>query len=267
MIRGRRGRLSSSVSILRALVTRNILIMKRYPLNTAGAIIGLYALFLLVYLGGRSLLGPGFSGTLGALIVGFFLFIMGNASYKTLAGLFATEAKWGTLERLYLLPVKFSHVAVLLSISSLLVTFFIGFTMLALMLLTTGTSISLDLVSILPIVTFTLLSTIGLGLLFGGATIRYKNISSIFGLVKFVFVAFIVAGPTFEEVFALKFLPLVQGSYLLQRVMNEELRLWDLEPLELSVLVLVGLGYFTFGYVLFRYFTERARTAGVMGHY
>lgn len=99
------------------------------------------------------------------------------------------------------------------------------------------------------------------------ATIRYKNISSIFGLVKFVFVAFIVAGPTSEEVFALKLLPLVQGSYLLQRVMNEELRLWDLEPLELSVLVLVGLAYFAFGYVLFRYFTERARTAGVMGHY
>lgn len=267
MIRSESEKSPYSVVLLYALVKRDLLIMRRYPLNTAGAIIGLYALFLLVYLGGRSLVGPGFRDTLGALIVGFFLFIMGNASYRALAGLFATEAKWGTLERLYLSPIGFRRVAVLLSISSLCTTFFIGFTMLVLMLLTTGKSVSLDLLSIVPIVTFALMSTVGLGLLFGGATVRYKNISSVFGLVKFALVAFIVAGPTSEAVFALKFLPLAQGSYLLQRVMNEELRLWEFDLVELSVLVLVGTVYFGIGYVLFWYFTERARTAGVMGHY
>ncbi|WP_306054294.1 ABC transporter [Natronococcus wangiae] len=236
-------------------------------MNTAGAIIGLYALFLVVYFGGRSLVGPGFGGTLGALIVGFFLFIMGNASYKALAGLFATEAKWGTLERLYLSPLGFRRIAVLLSLGSLFTTFFVGFTMLTLMLLTTGESLSLDLLSIVPIVTFTLLSTMGLGLLFGGATVRYKNISSIFGLVKFALVALIAAGPTSEDAFALKLLPLVQGSYLLQRVMNEGVRLWDLEVFELFVLAFVGAAYFITGCVLFWYFTERARETGVMGHY
>lgn len=267
MFPGTLSRLSDSVLLLYALVRRDLLLLKRYPLNTVGAILGLYALFLLVYLGGRSLVGPGFSNTLGALIVGFFLFITANASYKALAGLFATEAKWGTLERLYLSPLGFRRIAVLLSVSSLFTTFFVGFTMLALMLLTTGESIALDLLSIVPILTLTLLATMGLGLLFGGATVRYKNLSSIFGLVKFALVALVVAGPTSEDVFALKLLPLVQGSYLLQRVMNEDLRLWHFEPLELFVLLLVGVAYFASGYALFSYFTERARAAGVMGHY
>jgi ABC-2 type transport system permease protein len=256
-----------SVLLLNALVKRDLLLLKRYPVNTVGAILGLYALFLVVYLGGRSLVGPGFSHTLGALIIGFFLFIMGNASYKALAGLFATEAKWGTLERLYLSPLGFRRIAVLLSIASLATTFFVGFTMLALMLVTTGESISLDLFSIVPILVFTLLSTMGLGLLFGGATVRYKNISSVFGLVKFGLIALITAGPASEEVFELKLLPLVQGSYLLQRVMNDGVRLWSLERVELLVLVVVGTIYFVAGCVLFWYFTDRARETGVMGHY
>ncbi|AGB38302.1 ABC-2 type transporter [Natronococcus occultus SP4] len=254
-------------SALYALVRRDILIMWRYPLNTLGAILGLYALFLLVYVGGRSLVGPGFGETLGALIVGFFLFIMGNASYQSLAGLFATEAKWGTLEQLYLSPIGFGSVAVLVSISSLLVTFAIGFVMLGLMLLTTGESISLDLLSIVPVVVLALLSTLGIGLLLGGATVRYKNVSSIFGLVKFVLVACIALGPASAEVFALKALPLTQGSYLLQRVMNENVRLWEIEPTQIAVLAIVGVVYFLVGYVLFQYCTDRARSRGVMGHY
>ncbi|MDG5758560.1 ABC transporter [Natronococcus sp. A-GB1] len=254
-------------SALSALVRRDLLIMRRYPLNTAGAVLGLYALFLLVYVGGRSLVGPSFGETLGALIVGFFLFVMANASYQSLAGLFATEAKWGTLEQLYLSPIGFGPIAVLLSLSSLLVTFSVGFAMLALMLLTTGESISLDLLSIVPIVVLTLLSTIGLGLLFGGATVRYKNVSAVFGLVKFALVACIALGPASTEFVVLKLLPLTQGSYLLQRVMNEGVRLWELEPTELSVLAVVGITYFVLGYALFRYCTDRARAAGVMGHY
>lgn len=256
-----------SLSLLYGLVKRDLLIMARYPINTAGAILGLYGLFLVVYFGGQSLVGDGFNETRGALIVGFFLFIMGNVSYKSLASAFAAEAKWGTLERLYLSPIGFGWVAILLSVSSLVTTFLMGFTMLGLMLLTTGQPLSIDVVNIVPILLFTLMTTAGLGFLFGGATVRYKQIGAVFSLGKFIFVGLIALGPIANDIPSLKLLPLVQGSLLLQRVMNDGTRLWELAPGELAVLVGVGLGYFLLGYVLLYAFTERARETGVMGHY
>lgn len=262
-----RQRARQSLSLLYGLVKRDLLIMARYPINTAGAILGLYGLFLVVYFGGQSLVGGGFDDTLGALIIGFFLFIMGNVSYKSLASAFAAEAKWGTLERLYLSPVGFGWVAILLSVSSLVTTFLMGFSILALMLLTTGQQLSLDVVSILPILVFTLMTTAGLGLLFGGATVRYKQIGAVFSLAKFAFVGLIALGPLANDIPLLKVLPLVQGSLLLQRVMDDGVRLWDLAVGELAVLVVVGVGYFLAGYLLLRAFTERARETGVMGHY
>lgn len=249
------------------LFKRDLILMKRYPLNTLGALIGIYVMFLLVFFGGRSIAGPGFDDTLGALIVGFFLFNMANTSYNALARMFGIEAKWGTLERLYLSPVGFRRVSVLISINSVLTTFLMGFIMLGSMLVTTGASLSLDLVSVVPIVGFTIMTTIGLGFVFGGATVRYKRIGSLFSLVKFGFVALVAAGPYADNVTALKLLPVVQGSYLLQRVMNDGEHIWDFPLSELGILVGVGFAYFLIGYLSLAAFTDRARKLGVMGHY
>lgn len=255
-----------SLGLFYGFFKRDVIMMKRYPLNTAGSLAGMYGVFLVMYLGGQSVV-EGFDETLGALIVGFFLFIMGNTSYSALSNLFRLEAQWGTLERLYLSPIGFGRISVLMSLNSVIMTFLIGFVMLVLMLVTTGRPVSIDLVSIVPIVVFTIMTTIGLGFTFGGATVRYKRIESIVSLVKFAFVGLIAAGPQAERVAALKLLPLVQGSYLLQRVMNGGEHIWELPASELGILVAVGLFYFLLGYLSLAFFTDRSREQGVMGHY
>lgn len=253
------------VGMFFAILRRDVILMLRYPVNSVGGIATAILFFVMILWGGRTVGGEQFDNALGAIIVGYFLVTMSITAYQSLANQVTTEASWGTLERIYMSPVGFGRVMVLMATSSILFSFFWGFVILLIIIVLSGESIVIHFGSVSVVVFFALLSILGLGLIFGGAAVRFKRISNIFNLFQFLFFA-LVAAPV-QQYPLLKALPLAQGSFLLQRIMNDGHRIWELAPTEVGILVTVGLVYFLVGYVIFQAMTYWSRQAGVMGHY
>lgn len=258
-------RVRPGLGLFRAVLHKRVMLLVRYPVDTLGSLGTIYLFFALIFYGGRAVGGPAFDDSLGGLVVGYFLAVMGITAYQEMANNVTDEAQWGTLEQLYMSPLGFGRVMLAESIVNVFVSFAWGIVMLALMILTTGQTLSIDLVTVFPVATLAVLSTLGLGFVFAGAAVLYKRISNVFGGMTFVLLAFAAAPVTRYPL--LKALPLAQGSHLLRRAMDDGVRLWEFAPVELAVLAAVAVGYLAVGYGTFVAATRRARREGVMGHY
>lgn len=111
----------------------------------------------------------------------------------------------------------------------------------------------------------TLLPVVGLGFAFGGMALVYKQIEKVFPLVQLSF-AGLIALPV-QEYALLKLLPMSLGSYTVQRVLTDGLRLWELPAFDLVLLVGQSGVYLAIGLLVFRAGTAKARERGVLGHY
>ncbi|ELY55628.1 ABC transporter permease [Natronolimnohabitans innermongolicus] len=250
----------------------NFLLMVRYRVNFVAQIVGMYLFFAVIFFGGQAAVenvGEGGIGSLGstldALIVGWFLWTMAQSAYFSLSGEVTQESRWGTLEQLYMSPYGFGTIMLTKVFVNMLLSLVMGGIMLALILLTTGRTLSLDVITVLPIAVLALLSVVGIGFVFAGLTLIYKKLGSVSQLMQFVILG-LVAAPA-AEFSVLNLLPITQGSAMLQEAMRNGVRLWEFSAVELAVLVGTAVVYFSIGYVVFQLCSHVARKRGVMGHY
>ncbi|ESP88524.1 ABC transporter permease [Candidatus Halobonum tyrrellensis] len=259
------GEARASVRLFAALLRKRAVLLARYPVDTLGAVAGAFGFFVLIFLGGRSVGGAAFDDSLGGLIVGYFVVTMAIAAYQSLAGSVTREAQWGTLEQLYMSPLGFGRVMVFQAVVNVLYSFLWGILILPLMLVVTGESLAVDLLTVAPLALFAVLSVMGVGFVFGGAAIVYKRVGNVFNLLQFGLIG-LVAAPV-ESYPRLRYLPLVQGNAMLGRAMREGVPLWRFPLADVALLVGVGTGYFVAGFLVFRLFVRRARRAGSLGDY
>lgn len=257
--------LESTFRVGYGILKKELLLLTRYRVNTASYFALLYAIFLMIFFGGRTFGGSSFDESLSAIIVGYFLATMSFTAFSRLARLFSREASWGTLEQLYMTEIGFRRVTLLFAVNQIALSFVWGTGMLGLMLLTTGKRISVDVVSVVPVLFFALLSVVGLGLVIGGVAVLYKRVDNVFGLMQFGFYG-LVAAPT-EAYPLMKLLPLSQGSYVLRLIMEQGYRIWEVPTSELGILVFTGVAYAILGYAALGKIVGVARKRGVMGHY
>lgn len=255
----------SMLTLLRAIVTKQAILLIRYPVNTVSQLVSIYLIFAVIFFGGRAVAGPALTDSLSGIIIGFFLFTMVIASYSGLSWSITREAQWGTLEQLYMSPYGFGRVMVLKVCVDVMFSFLWGAVILVLMLLTTGETLSVDILTVGPLVVLTLASAIGIGFVFAGAALLYKRIENVFQLVQYGFIG-LIAAPV-QEYQALRFLPVSQGSVLLQTAMNDGVAIWNLPIWDLGVLIGTAVVYSSVGYLVFKLATARARRLGVMGQY
>ncbi|SDJ80813.1 ABC transporter permease [Natronorubrum texcoconense] len=253
------------ITLTRAIFMREVTLFLRYPVEVAGQLVGFLVMFGIIVLGGQMIVGDGFSESLEAIIVGYFLWIMSLTAYSNIANEIGMEASWGTLERLALTPFGFGVIMLVKSIAKLIIAFLTAFLILLIMLVTTRTTLSIDLVTIIPILVFTIASVFGIGFAVGGFTVLYKNIQSWVMLLQFGFIG-LISAPAFE-IMLLEFLPLAKGSEMIQTAMRNGTRLWEFSLTDVTVLVAVGVGYLVVGYGIFELCQRRARKLGVLGHY
>ncbi|ELZ69259.1 ABC transporter [Haloferax sp. Atlit-10N] len=257
--------------LLWEVIRKQFTVMLRYRVNFAINVATMYVFFAIVFFGGQAVVGgiggspQSLDSTLNGVIVGWFLWTMAQGAYSGLSGNITQESQWGTLEQLYMSPFGFGRVMLLKAASNVIQSMAIGGVILILMLVTTGRTLSVDLLTIVPVVTASLLSVVGIGFVFAGLALIYKRIGAVSNLMQFAMVG-LVGAPT-ADVPLLRLLPLVQGSALLQQSMRHGIRLWEFSAEELSVLLGVGVGYLVCGYVVFKYCSRVARRRGVMGHY
>jgi ABC-2 type transport system permease protein len=209
--------------------------------------------------------GRALTDSLEGIIVGYFLWTLSVGAYSAISNDIASEVQWGTLERHLMTPFGFAPVVLLKGVAKVVRTFVTSSIILAAMLLVSGSALELNVVTVVPVATLAIVSVLGLGLAAGGVAILYKRIGNWLNLLQFGFIV-LISAPAFDLGWT-RFLPLAQGSALLQRAMVDGTRLWEFPLGDLAVLCAVAVGYLLVGYVVFQRATRRARRLGVLGDY
>ncbi|MEZ3143631.1 ABC transporter permease [Halobaculum sp. MBLA0143] len=253
----------ATYAMVRVIFGKQLVLLKRYWINTVSNVATSYVMFLLLVFGGRAVAPTTLGESLAGLIVGFFLWSLSFSAFQGPANTISTEASWGTLEQLYASPHPFRRVVGVEVASSVLFGFLTSLLLLAAMTLTAGISLAFDPLTVVPLVVLTLLPVAGMGLAFGGLALVYKRISQVFLLVQFLLLVGIAArGSVLTWA-----IPLNLGSRLLTTAMSEGVGLAGLPPVALGVLVVKAVGFPLAGGVAFAVAVRAARRRGVMGHY
>jgi ABC-2 type transport system permease protein len=251
--------------LARAVLYREYLVFVRYPANAIGGIVISVFFFGLLFYGGRMLAGRALTDSIEGIIVGYFLWTLSVGAYSAISNDIGSEVQWGTLERHVMTPFGFAPVAFLKGVAKVVRTFLTSAVILAVMLLITGTTLRLNVLTVVPIAVLSIASVLGLGFAAGGITVLYKRIGNWLNLLQFGFIV-LISAPTFDLGWT-KFLPLALGSSMLQRAMIDGTRLWEFPIADLAILTGVAVGYVLSGYLAFQYATRRARRLGVLGDY
>ncbi|EMA61314.1 ABC transporter permease [Halorubrum distributum JCM 13561] len=251
--------------LARAVLYREFLIFVRYPANAIGGIVVSLFFFAALFLGGQLLAGQALTDSIEGIVVGYFLWTLSVGAYSSVSNDIGSEVQWGTLERHITTPFGFAPVALLKGVAKVVRTFLTSAVILAVMLLATGTRLSLAPVTVVAIAGLSITSVLGLGFAAGGVTVLYKRIGNWLNLLQFGFVA-LISAPVFDLPWT-RVLPLAHGSAMLQRAMVDGVRLWEFPLVDLALLVAVAVGYLIGGYLVFEYATARARRLGVLGDY
>jgi ABC-2 type transport system permease protein len=134
-----------------------------------------------------------------------------------------------------------------------------------LMSLTTGQAIHLDLLSFVPATLAVYLQALGMGFVLAGLALVYKRIQAFFQIVQFALIGILfVPWGTFPWA---KYLPLSMSRHILQDVLMDGLKLWQVGWGEISVLLVVTALYLSVGVTCFSIAETKARSKGLLGQY
>ncbi|MBS3788327.1 ABC transporter permease [Candidatus Bipolaricaulota bacterium] len=252
--------------LLWGILKKNVIERKRYFFNSISGLLTIYLIFVLIFFGMKSFVsGPQFGNTADGLVVGFFLWNFIVQVYSELSNALIREARWGTLEQLYMSPVGFGWISFSQVLSSLAIFFLANVGFLYLIMLTTGRFLSLRIASTFPLLIITLLGVAGIGYFLGGLTLVFKRVESLLQIVQFLFVALVMV--PVESLPLLKHFPVSFGASLIRRVMIDGTPITGLPPSDLGFLLLNSTVYFLLGYGAFKYFERVAKRKGLLGHY
>jgi ABC-2 type transport system permease protein len=252
-------------TLAKAVLYREYLIFVRYPANAIGGVVIALFFFGLLFYGGRLLAGRALTDSIDGIVVGYFLWTLSVGAYSAISNDIGSEVQWGTLERHVITPFGFAPVAFLKGVAKVVRTFLTSLVVLLVMLVITGTPLRFDVLTVVPVAVLSVASVLGLGFAAGGIAVLYKRIGNWLNLLQFGFIP-LISAPAFDLGWA-RFLPLAQGSALLQRAMLEGTRLWEFPLLDLAILLGTAVGYLAIGYLVFQVATRRARRLGVLGDY
>ena len=253
------------VTLFKVIFRKQVIDLTRYPINTTSLFLSMFVFFALIFFGGKAVAGTAITDSLDGLIVGYFLWTLATRAFRGLASNVMNEARWGTLERLFISPYGLGNVMAVKTIVNISLSVVWSGVMLLAMMFVTGRWLAVDLLTLLPLSFLTLAPVVGIGFLLAGLAILYKRVENLFGIVSFGFVG-LIAAPV-EQLEPLKLLPMTQGSHLTRRAMEEGIRLWEFPTMELMYLVIPAVVYLSVGFYIFHRMQCRARKNGLLGQY
>jgi ABC-2 type transport system permease protein len=250
-----------------AMIKRYGIELRRYAFNTFSMLLSFYLVFLLLFLGIRTFVGPNaqFGEALDGMVIGFTVFYLVVYAYAELSWVLIGEAQQGTLEQLSMSPLGFGRVIIARIFAALAFRTIVMFALLVVMMATTGTWLRVDLLTVIPLLVLTVASVQGIGFVMGGLALVFKQIQAALGILQFLFVG-LIAIPL-DQVPQAKFLPLTWGTHLVGRAMAGGERLWEMPAGDVATLTIVGVAYFAAGFGVFTLFERLARARGLLGHY
>lgn len=250
-----------------AIVHRHWINLKRYIFDTISSLVTMYIVFMVIFFGVQGIGGAaiGMGTTLEGILVGYLVWTLAIAAYSDLSWDLNNEAQMGTLEQLYVTPLGFKWINAYSMMSNLLWQFFFSGILLALMMVSTGKFLNIDIISIIPLFLLALGAAYGVGFAVGGLALIFKRIRSFFQIVQFIFVAFLAV--PIERFPAIAYMPLSMPNLLLRNVMIDGMRLWELQGSDLLIAFLTGTIYLALGILAFSKCENIAKSRGLLGHY
>lgn len=257
----------NKILLLQAFFKKEFIIFRRYLVNSLGGIITLYIIFLLILGGFQGLKAfAGIEGnTVEGLVVGYVLWLFMLSTYQDVSYALRNEAQEGTLEQLYMSVHGFGSVMSAKVVAGFFINLLLVTVLLIAALVTTGVTVNLDIISLLPLVVGTLLGSVGIGFAIGGITLVLKRIDSYTQMVQFLLIA-LVAAPV-DRVPWMRLLPCSYGSSLISRIMVDGQNLGELGLWSVVVLFLIGMIHLSLGYGIYKICERKAMLAGMLGHY
>lgn len=251
--------------LLYGFLVRRLIELWRYPLEFVGAFASYLLIFLVIFYGGEAIAPDGFEENLDAIVIGYFLLVTAFSTFFRLSALINTEAKYGTLQQLYIAPFRFPVVMCSAVLAQATKSLLMGVSILAVMVAITPVELDIDLLTIVPIMASVLVHAIGLSFLLGGLALLYKRIRSLYPLVQYAMLGIISLAITVDT--WPRFLPLGQGAAMLHLTMSRGVGLLGFPPIDHAILVTTSVLYFAIGYLTFHLAQYRARQHGLLDDY
>lgn len=240
---------------------RNLLFLRRYPLELLGAVLTLSVIFYLLFLGARFLAGPGaeFGGRLEAVLVGYLLWTFTIFAYSSLSSGLMEEDQTGTMEQVFLSLYGPIPLFLVRNLSGLLIQGTMVFLIALVLMALTGARLSFTPWVALPSLAV-LMGGYGLGFAMGNLALLYKHLGQLLGLSQFLLLFLLQAPGT--GLFVL--LPMAPGASLARSMLAEET---PLDPLLLLLVFANGFLYLSLGLLLFKLAVHRAKKLGLLHGY
>lgn len=252
---------------LKASWKQNFQLLGRYLFNTLSGFVTLYIVFALMFYGAKSI-GAGtmnLGDTLEGMFAGYVTWMMALMGCTDLAWNITNEAQSGTLEQLCLSPLGYKWVLVFNQSFNFAANFLVVALVTALMSLTTGQTVHLDLPSVVPLALTIYLQAMGLGFMLAGLALIYKRIQAFFQIVQFALIGlFFIPWETFPWA---RYLPLTMGQHLLRGVLMDGASLFRAGWSDSSALLIVTAAYLLLGVAAFAVAERKARSRGLLGQY
>ncbi len=247
---------------------RQLLMLRRYPMETAGQLAVIALIFYGLFLGARYVAGPTarFGERLDALVVGYVLWTLALFAIGDLSWGLMNEAREGTLEQVFLSPYGPLRVYLARSLANLAATLVLNLAVLLLLLGLTGARLAFSPPALLPLAA-ALLAAYGVGYGLGALALYFKRIQSFLNLFQFVMM-FLIMTP-FERLaapgrLAGAVLPLAPAAGMLRDLLA---RGAPLDPGGLLLALANGLAYLLLGLGLLAAAIRVTKRRGLLGGY
>lgn len=254
------------LEVLRVNFSKQLIEMRRYLPNTIGELVTFYAVFLLLFLGIRTMGDPtSADDNIRYVIVSNAFWMILVMTFMMMASELANEAIRGTLEQLYMSPQPAWLIILARAVSNLGIYLVLTVAVVALAMLTSGQWLSFTLPAALLLGVPTLAAVLGLGFIGAGLALVFKQIGSLLQIGQFVLMA--MAFAPVGVLPGLELLPAMKGIDLVRNIAVGELQLGQIPASDWWVLGLNGAGWFAVGLLVFRLLERRAINRGLLGKY
>lgn len=247
--------------------TRKVYIeLKRYSLNTLSMMLTFYIIFLGMFFGITFMASPEtVASNLQYAIVNYIFWFLAIVVTDFFGWQIVNEALRGTLEQVYMSPVGAWRVLMARQIGSFLIHFVLIIALLFAAMFTSGQWLNLDVITIFPILLFTLLSLFGFAFLLGGLAIIFKQVQAVLQIIQFILAGLAFIPLSVSPLFNLA--PFMKGLDMMRKVMIEDYTLLNFNVIDYSLLIGNAIAYFFIGLWLFKRCEIVAMRKGLLGHY
>jgi ABC-2 type transport system permease protein len=240
--------------------------LKRYLPNTLSLIFTFYFIFLAMFFGIELLGNPADKDiNIQYTIVNYIFWFLSMIIMNFIGWEITNEAMRGTLEQLYMSPLGVRRIMMMRMIATTVIYSFIITALLYLSMLTAGQWLTIDVLTILPIMILTFISMYGVAYMIAGLSIIFKQVQAFLQILQFI-----LMGLTFIPLSVAPFLafaPFVKGVDMVRDAMIHQTHLLDFSLMDFGILALNGVFYLVLGLIIFRRCERYAMERGLLGHY